>query len=73
MTRLEKLKELEATLKQALITSDTKSMAAIARQYRETIREIEEIEGISDEDEISSILNGEPGADSEDSAELLTE
>ena len=43
MSRLEKLKELERILEHSLATSDIKSMAAIARQYRETIREIEEI------------------------------
>ncbi len=57
MTRLEKLKELESVLERALTTSDIKSMAAIARQYRETIREIEEIEGATDDgDEIAQIL-----------------
>jgi hypothetical protein len=58
MDRLEKLKELEGILEHALATSDIKSMAAIARQYRETIREIEEIEGATDDgDEIAQILS----------------
>lgn len=58
MDRLEKLKELESILEHALATSDIKSMAAIARQYRETIREIEEIEGATDDgDEIAQILS----------------
>lgn len=76
MTRLEKLKELEATLKEALEEADLKSMAAIARQYRETIREIEEIEGTNETDEISAILfagDGISGTDSEDRAELPAE
>ena len=73
MTRLEKLKNLENILEHSLRTADIKSMAAIARQYRETIREIEEIEGTEDEDEISGIINGFSGADSEDRAELPTE
>ena len=66
--RLEKLKELEEYLYHALRTSDIKSMAAIARQYRETIREIDEIEGVNEtDDEIGEILSereadGKPGA-----------
>lgn len=64
MSRLEKLKELEIYLYRAVQTSDIKSVAAIARQYRETIREIEEIEGVDDTDEISDILrDGDTGAD----------
>ncbi len=73
MTRLEKLKELEGILKHSLATSDIKSMAAIARQYRETIREIEEIESIDESDEISAIINGESGTHGEDSTELPEE
>lgn len=76
MSRLEKLKELEAKLHYALNTSDIKSMAAIARQYRETIKEIEEIEGTDETDEISAILfngDGISGTDIEDSTELPTE
>lgn len=75
MTRLEKLKDLEKTLEHALNTSDIKSMAAIARQYRETIKEIEEIEGIDEADEISNILTGfgEPGTNGQDCTELHSE
>lgn len=68
MDRLEKLKELEAMLKANLQTSDVRSLAGIARQYRETIKEIEEIEGgESDGDEIADLLeargaDGKPGA-----------
>jgi hypothetical protein len=73
MTRLEKLKELERILEHSLVTSDIKSMAGIARQYRETIREIEEIESVDESDEISDIINGFSGADGPDRAELPEE
>lgn len=33
-----------------------KDLAPLARQYRETIREIEEIEGVGNDDEIAEIL-----------------
>jgi phytoene/squalene synthetase len=56
-TRLEKLKELEETLYATMQECEPRELAAIARQYRETIREIEEIEGAeSNEDEIAEIL-----------------
>ena len=61
MTRLEKLKELEIKLYDTLQECDKKSIAAVAalaRQYRETIREIEELEGNDSEDEIADILKG---------------
>lgn len=67
-TRLEKLKALEAKLKVAMEYADNKTLAALARQYRETLREIEELESEKeDTDEISAILarreaDGEPGA-----------
>ena len=44
-TRLEKLKELENELYKQLKVADARSVAAISKQYRETIKEIEEIEG----------------------------
>lgn len=57
MTRLEKLKELEAELHKQMQKANSRSIAAIARQYRETLKEIEEIEGSdSDESEIDKIL-----------------
>ena len=57
MGRLEKLKELEAKLYEVMQSADDKSMASLARQYRETIREIEGIEGAeNNRDEISEIL-----------------
>ena len=58
MNRLEKLKELESELHKQMMKANSRSIAAIARQYRETIKEIEEIEGGNgSEDEIDKILN----------------
>lgn len=58
MSRLEKLRILEAQLAAALEEAETREVASLARQYRETIREIEEIEGAqNDDDEISRILS----------------
>jgi hypothetical protein len=68
MDRLDKLKNLEARLLAAMSEEDGKSLAPLARQYRETIREIEEIEGAEENgDEIAEILSerevdGKPGA-----------
>lgn len=66
MTRLEKLKELETDLKDLMSKANSRSYAALCRQYRETIKEIEEIEGTNDgEDEISKLIgdtNGESRA-----------
>lgn len=57
-TRLDKLKELEAALQNALMVVDCDKIAPIAKQYRETVREIEEIEGLKgNTDEISEILS----------------
>lgn len=57
-TRLDKLKELEAILQNALMVVDCDKIAPIAKQYRETVREIEEIEGLKgNTDEISEILS----------------
>ena len=65
--RLEKLKELEAKLKVAMETAGNKELAALARQYRETIREIDELENEDTGDEIGELLegrsaDGKPGA-----------
>jgi hypothetical protein len=58
LTRLEKLKELEADLKELMSKANSRSYAALCKQYRETIKEIEEIEGVDNgEDEIDKILN----------------
>lgn len=57
MTRLDKLKALEAQLYVAMDGADIRTLPVLARQYRETIREIDEIEGTDkDGDEISEIL-----------------
>ena len=58
VNRLSKLKELEEFLRVQMHEADPKSVAAIAKQYRETIREIEEIEGgVTEDDEIGAILS----------------
>lgn len=67
MTRLEKLRELEQELKVLMSKANSRSYAPLAKQYRETIKEIEEIEGRDDgsEDEIAKLLsesNGVPGS-----------
>lgn len=65
MSRLDKLKALETELRAALDDADPRSMAPLAKQYRETIREIEELENDEDGlDEIARILaNRKPNAD----------
>lgn len=73
-SRLEKLKELEQELYNLMKKANSRSIAAIARQYRETLREIEEIEGVGTaDDDIANILSarqadGEPEADSKNSS-----
>ena len=68
MARLDKLKALETRLLVTMEEADERSLPALAKQYRETIREIEEIEGTeAADDEIGDILNrreadGESGA-----------
>lgn len=68
MTRLEKLKDLESELRALMKKANSRTYASLAKQYRETIREIEEIEGVTDDgDEIAEILagreaDGKPGA-----------
>ena len=68
MTRLEKLQELEKDLKALMDKANSRSFAPLAKQYRDTLREIEEIEGTDgSEDEITQILgqresDGKPGA-----------
>ena len=58
-TRLEQLKTLAETIACAIDEhDDTKSLAQLARQYRETIKEIEEIEGAKPaDDEIERIIS----------------
>lgn len=68
-SRLEQLKNLARILAQNIDDcEDVRALPQLAKQYRDTIREIEEIEGAgSDGDEISEILaqrqaDGKPGA-----------
>ena len=67
-SRLEQLKKLRDTLARSIDNCESmRDMAALSRQYRETIREIEEIGGAQNSgDEISEILaerqaDGKPG------------
>lgn len=68
MDRLTKLKELETKLANALDECEGDKVAPIAKQYRETLREIEELEGQKgNNNDIADILrkrqvNGLPGA-----------
>ena len=68
-SRLTQLKELAKVLAAGIDgCDDPKALPQLAKQYRETIREIEEIEGAADNgDEIGEILtgraaDGKPGA-----------
>lgn len=57
MTRLEKLKRLEAELEELMKKANSRSYAGLSKEYRATIKEIDEIEGDNGgEDEISKIL-----------------
>lgn len=56
-TRLEKLKDLEQEIYSLMKKANSRTFATLARQYRETLREIEEIEGVDNsETEIDKIL-----------------
>lgn len=73
--RLLMLKRLAVLLAEKIEAGeDEKALAQIAKQYRETIREIQEIEGVGNaEDEIGNILSardaaGKPGAVRKDRA-----
>lgn len=58
MSRLEKLKDLEIKLALSMEECENKELAAIARQYRETLKEIEEIEGAeANDDDIAAIIS----------------
>lgn len=58
-SRAEQLKELLQILAQEIDDKPgARDMASLAKQYRETLREIEEIEGLDgNEDEISQLLS----------------
>lgn len=67
--RLTQLKALAKVLAESIDTcDDARALPALAKQYRETVREIEEIEGaVNHDDEIGAILaqrqaDGKPGA-----------
>ena len=68
-TRLDQLKQLAKVLAAGIDTcKDCRALPQLTKQYRETIREIEEIEGAKDDtDEIGAILaqrgkDGQPAA-----------
>lgn len=67
--RLSQLKELLGIIAEAIDRSPgARDLAQLSRQYRETLKEIEEIEGgPKDDDELGAILaqrqsDGKPGA-----------
>ena len=67
--RLRQLKELLGIIAEAIDRSPgARDLAQLSRQYRETLKEIEEIEGgPKDDDELGAILaqrqsDGKPGA-----------
>lgn len=58
MSRLEKLRALEKDLYNMMQKSNSRSIAPLAKQYRETLKEIEEIEGaVANDDDIAEILS----------------
>lgn len=65
MSRLEKLRELEAELREMMGKANTRVYASLARQYRETLREIDELEGDSEQDALSALIESkwQPTAD----------
>lgn len=56
MGRLEQLAELRDDLKERMEYAENREYAALARQYRETIREIDEIESGEDGDDRAAEL-----------------
>lgn len=66
--RLTRLLALRDKLEEAINECDSKrDLAALSRQYRETLKEIEEIEGAEDEtDEIAKLLAGDGQSGSND-------
>ncbi|MBQ1576515.1 MAG: hypothetical protein IIZ83_06105, partial [Oscillospiraceae bacterium] len=56
-SRLAQLKELLGILAEAIDQRPgARDLAQLAKQYRETLREIEDIEGVETDDEIGDIL-----------------
>lgn len=74
--RLDQLKTLARILAEKIDSADEKNTAQLAKQYRETIAEIEMVEGKDgDDDELSDILrqrsaDGKSGAVREDISKL---
>lgn len=59
MSRLDKLKELERDIHELMQKANCRNYASLARQYRETLKEIEEIEGMTNgEDELDRLISG---------------
>ena len=60
MKRIDRLIELRDILDAAIMECESKrDLAALARQYRETLKEIDDIEGADNgDDEIAEILEG---------------
>jgi hypothetical protein len=60
-SRVEQLRELLLILAKEIDGGPgARDMASLARQYRETLKEIEEIEGANDDtDEIAKLLSGD--------------
>lgn len=54
--RLEKLKALEKDLYELMQKANSRSIPPLAKQYRDTLREIDLLEGGNDDDEIASII-----------------
>ncbi|MGJ1042664.1 hypothetical protein ACR77V_12565 [Staphylococcus epidermidis] len=67
-SRVDQLRSLLMILAQEIDSEPgARDLAQLSKQYRETLREIEEIEGVTEDDEISDILSeraaaGKPGA-----------
>ena len=61
--RVDQLKELLLILAKEIDDEPgARDMASLVKQYRETIKEIEELEGVTDSsDEIAKILSGRDG------------
>lgn len=75
-THLEQLKALANILAEKLDSTEEPNTAQLAKQYRETINEIAELEGYDDiDDELSQIIadresDGKPGTVNTDSSKF---
>ena len=57
MDRLGKLRELEGELKELMAKANSRSFAALSREYRAVIAEIDELEGQDDDgDAIAQLI-----------------